>query len=379
MMVYWFIFIYTTVVSIIVDHMGKRDVIFKEALTEKKVMFKRVGLFGGLLTLFLATFFAGHRCDVADSYLYINYYETAQGTINDIPQILMSDAKSPLFDAMMIFCKQQLHYSYHEWFMLLAFFQGFVVARFISRFSEHFSFSCFMFVAEVTFYWMYNGIRQFTAVCIVLLVIEQYFNKKWIPFLLAVFIAYKIHSSVAIWIGFFIQAHWKPFAKKTMIAIIIVVIIFSIFISGDMEGTDYENYGNQDEFQDDGVNIFQVLIYAVPGAIAFMKREVIFAKKRPYYIDVMINLSLVVVGLDIVGMFARMGVTIGRLPIYFSLCNNILIPWLIENAFDKSTGNVIKKLAYGAYFFYYIFYTYITNGGLNYHSRSLGIALYSHG
>ena len=377
-MVYWIVFIYTTIVSVIVNNMNKKTVIFKEAVSEKKVAFKRVGLFGGLLTFFMATFFAGHRCDVADSFLYISYFDNMGGTVGDIPQILQSDAKCPLFDAIIIFCKQQLHYSYHEWFMLLAFFQGFTVARFICKFSENFDFSSYMFVAEVTFFWMYNGIRQFTAVCIVLLVMEQYFNKKWIPFLIAVFLAYKVHSSVAIWIGFFITAHWKPFSAKTMLAIVAAVIAFSIFISGDMEGTDYAGYNEQNEYADDGVNIFQVLIYAVPGAIAFVKRKVIFEKKRPYYIDIMINLSVAAVGLDIVGMISSQGVTIGRLPIYFSLCNNILIPWLIDNAFSKPQGSIIKKIAYGSYFFYYIFYTYITKGGLNYHSRSLGIALYSH-
>ncbi len=379
MIVYWAIFIYTTIVSVIVNNASKKTVIFKEAVSEKKMMFKRVSLFGGLITFFLATFFAGHRCDVSDSFLYISYYENMTGTINDIPHILQSHTKAPLFDAIIIFCKQQLHYSYHEWFMLIASFQGFTVARFITKFSENFDFSSYMFVAEVTFFWMYNGTRQFTAVCIVLLVMEQYFNKHWIPFLIAVFLAYQIHSSVAIWIGFFIQAHWKPFSLKTMSAITVAVIAFSIFISGDMEGTDYAGYNNQNEYSDDGVNVFQVLVYSVPCAIAFVKRKTIFAKKRPYYIDVMINLSIVVVGLDIVGMISSQGVTIGRLPIYFSLCNNILIPWLIDNAFDNpSEKATIKKIAYGAYFFYYIFYTYIANGGLNYHSLSLGIALYSH-
>ncbi|MBQ7521779.1 MAG: EpsG family protein [Clostridia bacterium] len=378
MMVYWSMFIYTIVVSMVVDNMSKRTVLFKEAVSGKKMMFKRVGLFGGLLTFFLVVFFAGHRCDVADSFMYISYYGTTTGTVSDIPAIMQSDAKSPLFDAIIIFCKQELHYTYHEWFMLLAFFQGFTIARFISRFSENFSFSSYMFVAEVTFYWMMNGIRQFTAVCIVLLVMEQFFNKKWIPFLIAVYLAYKVHSSAAIWIGFFIQAHWKPFATKTLIAILVVVILFSLYISGDMEGTDYEGYNEQSEYEDDGVNIFQVLIYAVPGVIAFSKRKIILSKKRPYYIDVMINLSIIVFGIDFIGMMSSQGVTIGRLPIYFSLCNNILIPWLIDNAFDNKTKPVIQKLAIGAYLFYYVYYAYIVNNGLSYHSRSLGISLYSY-
>ena len=377
MMVYWAIFTYTTVTGMVVNNMNKRKFICKEATTQKKMAFARVGLFGSLITFFLATFFAGHRCDVADSFMYINYYNAVNYEVSFIPQLLQSDEKCPLFDAIIVICKRWFNLDYHEWFMVMAFFQGFCVSDFIAKFSEDFSFSSYMFVAEVTFFWMYNGVRQFTAVCFILLVMEQYFNKKWIPFFIAVLAAYKVHSSAAIWGGFFIQAHFKPFAVKTLIFILVAAVAFFAFINGDMEGTDYEGYNEQSEYADDGVNIFQVAIYAVPAAIAFMKRKEILAKKRPCYIDVMINLAYVVFLLDFIGMVTSSGVTIGRLPIYFSLCNNILIPWLLDNAFDKSQGAAIKKIAYVAYFFYFVYYTYVANNGLVYHSRSLGISLYN--
>ena len=63
-------------------------------------------------------------------------------------------------------------------------------------------------------------------------------------------------------------------------------------------------------------------------------------------------MSIISTGLYVVSMFTS-GIFIGRLPIYFSLYNYILLPWEIENLFTERS----KKLVYiGLIGFYLLFY-----------------------
>ena len=89
----------------------------------------------------------------------------------------------------------------------------------------------------------------------------------------------------------------------------------------------------------------------------------------------MVNLSVSIFVLSVIGMFTS-GILIGRLPIYFSMCNLVLLPWLIENCFSAGEEDLIKKGCYIGYFCYFIYFCYISNSGLTYHSISLHISLY---
>ena len=65
-------------------------------------------------------------------------------------------------------------------------------------------------------------------------------------------------------------------------------------------------------------------------------------------------MSIISTGLYIISMFTS-GIFIGRLPIYFSLYNYILLPWEIENLFTQRS----KKIIYiGLIACYIVFYYY---------------------
>ena len=71
----------------------------------------------------------------------------------------------------------------------------------------------------------------------------------------------------------------------------------------------------------------------------------------PNIIGVCINMSLITMGLYVLSMFTS-GIYIGRMPIYFSLFNYILLPWEIQTFFpeNKSTMNYAMIGGYLAFY-----------------------------
>lgn len=61
-------------------------------------------------------------------------------------------------------------------------------------------------------------------------------------------------------------------------------------------------------------------------------------------------MSIIGSGIYIISKILSSGVMIGRLPIYFTMYNLILLPWLIQNLFDKNERRLIYYLMIVCYF-----------------------------
>lgn len=371
MLVYWSIFFYTTVVSLLCVTINKRRN-YNPVVKDENTAVRSVGLFGALLALFLLVFFASIKTYVADTTAYIDSFVKDERLLSDIPNVLFSDTRGPLFQVSQILFKNCISDNYNCWISAIAIFQGFAIAKFLSTYSTHFNFSCYLFIANCSFFWMFNGLRQFTAVCIILLAGKYLFNKKTIPFLVCVFIAYLFHATAILWVPFYFIVQGKPFNKKVIISIIVAVLCvifvneFTDILSDALEETSYS--GATEQFsEDDGVNPVTTLLYSIPAIIAFWRRRLIVSKEHPRYIDILINMSCVAVAISLVGNFTS-GILFGRLPIYFSVGNLVLLPWLINNCFWDKDKPLIKACCYAGYFCYFIYYMYFTFGGMEYHS-----------
>ena len=77
-------------------------------------------------------------------------------------------------------------------------------------------------------------------------------------------------------------------------------------------------------------------------------------------------MSTISAGLYFVGMFTS-GIMIGRLPIYFSLYNFILLPYLFNFIYTKST-----KLLYTGFSILYLAFYYVSASKFYYISDVLG-------
>ena len=91
------------------------------------------------------------------------------------------------------------------------------------------------------------------------------------------------------------------------------------------------------------------------------KAEVYFTLLDLPGINLSVNMSILSLCIYIISMFTS-GIYIGRLPIYFSLHNYLLLPWIIERFFEKNTAKVIYVLLIACYMIFYYYQMHIVWG-----------------
>lgn len=356
---HWGIFIYTVIASWICMQTSQGS---SRIVTQKyDVLIKRIGIVGALISFAGVIYFSATRGFVQDTYAYASEFHWTSNDLSVIPETLKSKEKGVLWNAIQVVFKKFISDDYEVWFAWVAFFHGFAVAKFLSDYSEHFDFSAYLFVTNVTYTWMMNGIRQFTAVCIVLLATKYLFNKCWWLFFIFVGISYYIHDTVIIWVVFYFIVQGKPFNKKVILSIIVAALSvifleqFTGLLDTALEGTNHAGASSQ-FLNDDGVNIITTILYAIPVLLAFFKRKVIKEKEPPRHIEVLINMSCCTMAISLIGSFTS-GILIGRLPIYFAIGNYVVLPWIIENCFEAGEKSFIKTGCYLGYFCYLFYCT----------------------
>ena len=141
-----------------------------------------------------------------------------------------------------------------------------------------------------------------------------------------------------------------------VVALLTVMFVdqFTNLLDSSLEGSNYTGYTDQFA-EDDGTNMITTVLYAIPVAIAFWKRDIIDAIEHPRHIDVLINMSCCTMAISLVGNFTS-GILIGRLPIYFSIGSYALLPWLIDNCFIGKDKSFMKLCCYAGYFCYFVYY-----------------------
>lgn len=373
MVIYWIMFIYTVVVSFLIETENKQR---KHLLTyQNNTAIQSVGIFGAMVAFLAIIVLTGVRGHVADTTAYINAFQMETRSLSDIPALFadFTKVKGPLWIALQIFVKNYIYDDVTVMLMLVAAFQGFAVAKIFSRYSDYFTFSSYLFMAGYSFFWMFNGTRQFTAVCIILLASKYLFNQQTKFFVFWVLVATSFHSTAILCIIACFIVQGQPFNKKIIWSIIIALLCivfleqFTGIIDSALEDTNYNTLeaGNESE---GGMNPLVTLMNAVPLILVWWRRKFLFTIDRPKYIDVIINLSCFNIGICLIANFTS-GITFGRLPIYFTIYNYILLPWIIEKCFFGIDRTIIKFCCIIFYFAYFLYQSYgPSSGGVSYSS-----------
>ena len=244
-------------------------------------------------------------------------------------------------------------------FFLVAVIQLFCLVHVYRKYSCNYWLSFFLFIASTDYLsWMFNGIRQFLAAAIIFACIPLIIKKRYLLMCLVVLATALIHSAALVFLPFVFVVNGKAWNLRTvsfMLAIVASIIFLdrvSGFIVNAMEDTAYE--GDISIFlNDDGTNIIRVLFYSVPTIMAWIFRRNIDAANDPM-INMCVNLSIVAAGIYVFSFFTS-GILVGAVPIYFSLANYILVPWLINNVFEPASSSLLNAAFVGvySYFFYY--------------------------
>lgn len=322
---------------------------------------KSISLFFACASFALLVFFVGMRTSYADTYAYILRFNNISPDLSLIPAYISDKTEDIGFQILMVIFKRFISQNANDWLMFLAVFQAGAIVLLYYKYSINFAMSAYLFMASTTFTWMMNGIRQFTAVCLILYFFDFVVKRKTFKFIIVVIFAATIHFSAIVWLLVYFIVKLKPWSKEIWICVLLTVALalgideFMTMLDDTLTGTIYEGTGDMllNYADDDGVNFIRVIIAAVPPLIALLFRKNI-KKQIPDVIKICINMSVVGVGIYLIGTVTS-GIMVGRMPVYFIVTNYILLPWVLDNALRGKFKIFMKFMCYIMYFLYFYY------------------------
>ena len=376
MTVYWFMMAWVILFGILAQVTSKR-VCVGEYLGED-VYEARVHLFMAVVTFAVIVFFAGARSYVADTTAYIKMFNDYPLFQNAHDVIFDSSAREPGFRLFSILVKTYISDNYTVWLSIIAVISGGCIMIPLYKYSCNFGVSAFLFMASCQFIWMFNGMRQFLVAAIIFFCTGLILKNKTLLYILIVCALSTIHQSALLLIPMYFIVQGEPWNKRTMLFIGCIVLAmlftskFTNLLTDVVEQTDYASSVEEFKAVDDGTSPIRILVESIPIILSFIYRNKIKDKLTPI-IKLSINMSLIGSGLYIISKIASSGILLGRLPIYFSMYNLILLPWLLKNIFEKREKDLVYYIMFICYFEFFYYQMVIAWGGMEYSSQILNL------
>ena len=376
MQVYWFMLGWVIFFGVLSQVTAKRVCVGQNL--DGDIYESRANLFMAFITFAVIIFFAGARSYVADTSAYIKMFNDYPLFQNAHNIIFDSNAREPGFRLFSILIKTFISDNYTVWLSIIAVISGICVMIPLYKYSCNFGVSVFLFMTSCQFFWMFNGMRQFLVAAIIFSCTGLILKNKTLLYIIIVCILSTVHQSALLLIPMYFIAQGEPWNKRTLLFIGCIVLAmlfttkFTNLLTDVVEQTDYAGSVNEFKNTDDGTNPIRILVESIPIILAFIYRDKIRDKLTPI-IKLSINMSLIASGLYIISKIASSGILLGRLPIYFSMYNLILLPWLLKNIFVKREKDLVYYIMVICYLMYFYYQINILSGGAIYISEVLKI------
>jgi len=196
-----------------------------------------------------------------------------------------------------------------------------------------------IFIGLLFFYTSMNTIRQYMAISVILLGFKFVKNKKIIPYLITILIAYLFHSSALV--GLLIYPIYNTkYTHLRVIIIFAIAIVANVFVS-DIINYIYNllgriNYYDSRVGQENIANMIYMIIYFIMFLFSLFeikKNKEDYSKKSFYlYVFVMSSaFSLIAMNMNV----------LARVTTYFNVFSIICLPNIIEDNIKKiNAGNI---------------------------------------
>ncbi len=314
-----------------------------------------------LLVIPLIYWAANRPLNYGDSWPYYLSFQNAPSSFSEIGQYAERVQKDKGFYILSALIKCVIGNRYVAYFAIIAAIQLLCLGLIYRKYSRNYWLSIFLFVASTDYTsWLFNGVRQGLAAAVAFAAAGMVIRKKYTPAILLILLASRFHQSALLLIPIIFIVQGKAWNAKTNLVLVFAMLCvlfvgeFTTFLDDAMADTQYENVvSDWTGSNDDGTNALRVLVYAAPTIMAFMwRRKVRDADNQ--LINICVNMSIVSTGIYIVSMFTS-GIFIGRLPIYMSLYNYILLPWEIRHFFKKDMRMFVSVALVGFYLLFFLY------------------------
>ena len=341
---------------------------FKRAKTVNGIEVNRYSWIFAFLVFFPIIPMAASRSSLlGDTYMYIDQYLNSPSNFSDIFDYVSKTGKDKGFTFIVSFLHVIFKEDFRSYFFVIALIQGIIILSVFRKYSEDYFLCIFLFVASSDYIsWMFNGVRQFMAVTIILSAIGLMIEKKIVRFCIVVLFASLFHATALIMIPIYLISIGKAWNKRTIAFIVgilfIVVFVgqFTSFLDDSLQGTQYKNVISDAQiYNATGTNPLRVLVYSIPAILSFIYRKKI--EKGGSLINVCANMSIVTSGLYVISAFTN-GTFFGRIPIYCSLFGYILLAWLFSEAIKPESRKIVYSTTIVLYLVFYYYQMHVAYG-----------------
>lgn len=246
-------------------------------------------------------------------------------------------------------------FSKQDYLMFYAFATVSLYVWFVRKYSPSMVFGVFLMFTTGFYSFTMAAVKQCMATALCLVAIDAAVNRKWIRYLLMVFLASMFHPYALVYLLLPLLI-FKPWSVRTVIYVVVFVavgfglerLLGTVLDVTDMMGASYD----AEEFTGEGVNIFRVLVCFAPMVLAAVYGGNLFADSNRVE-DMMFNIAMMNALIMFVGMFGTANY-FARLANYFLPGQIVTIPWILRK-FRKKDSNWISILCVVGYFgfFYY--------------------------
>ena len=205
---------------------------------------------------------AGFRGNVGDTGSYIQAFKDMPTSLSGISSYIESQEKDQGFYFVSAVIKCIIGNQDTIYFIIVAAVQCILLFKIYRKYSSAFAVSFFLFIASTDYIsWVFNGMRQFTAVTITVACFPWILQKKYVKAIIVILIASLFHQSALLVLPFVFIVQGKAWNKKTLFFIVAVVIAvvfadrFTDILDNMLAETQYQNVvSDWEQFQDDGTN-----------------------------------------------------------------------------------------------------------------------------
>lgn len=304
---------------------------------------------------------------IGDTYAYELMFREIPDTFGELRTHMPQVNKDKGFTVLSSIIKMVFGESVRTYFWILAIIQGSSLIYVYRKYSSNYLISMFLFITSTDYIsWMYNGVRQFTAVTIIFAATPLMIKKKWIPLIFVILLASTVHGSALLMLPVVFIVQGRAWNTKTIlfttacVAVLFFTDQFTTVLDTMLSDTQYTNVvSDWKSLNDDGTNIIRVLVYSMPAIVSFAGRRWIDYENDPC-INLCTNMSIISAALYLLSA-GTSGVYLGRLPIFTSLYSYILLPYLLDCMFAEKSAKLLKMmmvLAYLVFYYYQIHYTW---------------------
>lgn len=264
--------------------------------------------------------------------------------------------------------------NYHIWFLLVAFFNAYVIVKFFKRYSVLFPFSFLVFYSIGTYVMYIAAMKQSVAVAVLMCAIPFLLKHKWIPYYLLVIVAifFHTHASMFLFVPLFLGKPWTKFTYITIATVLFAMATYDVTLGFFMEYAQSvgANVAEIEVFDGHSIHFLRVIVYAVPAVISYVFRKRLFQNSTQTE-NLIMNISILSSLILSIGLVEG-GNLFARMAGYFEWASAISLPWMINKLFKTNSRRFVFICAGVLYFIYFIYeFTVSKNFGSDYSAIGL--------